>query len=172
MQFSTENEKKIILVTAFVIIVVLLYSLSLNITGFVTADSFEKQLEDGEKKIAEAQAELQSAKETLTSCEGSLSTLNPKLAECSLNLISTKETAEECKIASASCESNLATAKNQYLQAISDYKLLAASSAASICCSFQDFQYGTVRSWKIDDNKISCNVGNLTVNCRTGETNV
>ena len=172
MQFSTDKEKKIIIVAALAIVIIFLYSLSLNITGFVTADSFEKQLTDTQKELTEAQVTLQSAQETLTLCESNLSSLNPQLAECSLDLLATDEAVKECQAVSASCESNLTSAKSLYENALGNYKSLAASSAASICCTFRDFQSALVREWKIDDNKIICDAGNLTVNCRTGETSI
>ncbi len=179
MQFSTENKKKITFLAVIVILAAFAYSLSLSFTGYISMNSIEKKLNDAEKLLNETQLFLSNAREDLEnaensvrSCENSLSVLNPQLAECSLDILSARATAEKCQEESASCESNLTTARSQYAEALSNYKLLAASSAASICCSFNDFQQASVKSWKIDNSKIVCNAGNLTVNCRTGETNI
>ena len=172
MRFSNENEKKIILIAAFVIVAVLLYSLSINITGFVTDAAADKQAEETKKQLGDAQMQMQSASSQLAACENNLSYINPLFAQCSLDMIQKEKSLEACNNDISSCENSLSAYTANYNAALSNYKSLAASSAASICCTFSDFQAGTIKSWQISDNKISCNAGNLTINCRTGESNI
>ena len=184
MQLSAK-EKKIGLVAGIFIIVIFLYSLSIGITGFATTYSIEQKLSEKEQELnktlenlAEAQKSLSDAEKNIINsnaqkeaCQSSLTGTTQQLSDCKSSASSVNKALSDCTAVKTSCEANTSYYKLNYETAKTDYNSLASSSSV-LCCSFSDFQSGTIKQWSIESNRIICASGNYTVNCKTGETSI
>ena len=193
MQLHSGPGKKTVLAAALILLGVILYLLSAGITGFVTESNTKSKLVDTEQQLnftmsvlENARKNIEAAQATIGSCERNLSSAISDYTNCNSSLSKTSDLMEKfqfdaqklaaekssCENDIALCKSNLDATKADYEAAMADYSSLAASSAAAICCSFSDFQAGTTKQWLIESNKILCGIGNYTVNCNTGKTNI
>jgi len=185
MQMSAK-EKKVVVAAVLAVTIVLFYSLSVTATGFITTYTIEKKLNEKEQELNKTLVNLEQAQKSLSdaetgimnsnkekeACQSSLSGTNQQLSDCNDSISSVNKALSECTSAKTLCEADIASYKLNYEAATADYNSLASSSAAAICCSFSDFQSGTIRQWSIESNKLVCNSGNYTVNCKTGETSI
>ncbi|GEM_PF-3797746 len=166
--FVVNHSKKISLLILFAGVVFSLFIVSKNVTGLTTG------IEKTQENLGHAQdsinflmqeregcyGDLDYARNNFNSCQSSLGS-----ASTNLNLCKSEKT--ELQQSYNACIADKKNAQEQLSSKTTDYDELAKNSVRGLCCSYSDFQSGSMKNWAIVNNSISCS-GNYTVNCTSG----
>ncbi len=136
-------------IAVVVLVAVGLVGIGAQITGQVTAsgasicNSFDEC-----KKIAE------SATSSLQLCGDDRS-----------GLLETKQNLESSL---SSCEKDRKYYTTSYVQKLADYRNFVKNVALEKCCTEDNIERGSVKSFGVTSNGITCNTDGYSLNCRTG----
>lgn len=168
---SSVDTKKIGIGIIAVLFIFILYSMGTVFTGYTT---YTKQIEADLNSTREDLRVISAAREDCAAelgektalsseCSGKLSTASADLDKCKADLSGRESSLNECR-------NEISDLKASQSSMSTGYKNLVKNSVKAICCTISDVDSGSIRNWRIENDKIICG-GNFTVNCATGETN-